>query len=146
MDTRNPHTTPDGYFEALNARILSATVGAQNTDGANTSKETLEYTSPNKVNKFKRSVRSMMGFAAGFAVMVTLAWGGFYLMVGGEAIEDSYSTDMYVSDLLWGIDEDDFIDAAYGEDDYTDDEEYSEAVIEFMGLYSSLDVEDLMFE
>ncbi|MFI3287754.1 MAG: hypothetical protein R3Y61_04670 [Rikenellaceae bacterium] len=148
MDTRNPYKTPEGYFESLNARILRDTIGAQPSVEV-TSKEPLSYRTETRGLKFRRTVRSMTGFAAGFAVMVMLAWGGFYLMTSSHSLntEELYSTDAYLSDVLYGIGSDEFIDAAYGEEEeLVNDEYYQEAVAEFIGLYSSMDVEALLSE
>ncbi len=147
MDTRNPYKTPEGYFESLNARILRDTIGAQPSVEV-TNKEPLSYRSETRGLKFRRTVRSMAGFAAGFAVMVMLAWGGFYFMTSSHSLnaEEVYSTDAYLSDVLYGIGGDEFIDAAYSDEALANDEYYQEAVAEFIGLYSSMDVETLLSE
>lgn len=137
MDTRNPYKTPEGYFEKLNARIL-----AQTTE---LSGDSMLFAPKREKEQQKRyTFRSMMGFAAGFAIMVALAWGGFYLMVGSSDMTTVSGEGEYYAEEFYGLDDSALYDAVLGVDNYSDDL-FADAAEDYLSLYSMLDI-DLLYE
>ncbi len=78
MKQRSPYNVPDGYFDRLQGEILSKTIYP-----------------PGKVNSLRPQVRwrAMAGFAAGFALFVSISWGGFSLIMSGSYPNDSLTAD-----------------------------------------------------
>ncbi len=137
MDTRNPYKTPEGYFEKLNARILSQTTEL----GTDTQ---LFVPKSEKEKEHRYTFKSMMGFAAGFAIMVSLAWGGFYLMVGSDSPTTIGGEGEYYAEEFYGLDDAALYDAMLGVEDYSDDL-FADAAEDYLSLYSMVDL-DLLYE
>lgn len=137
MDTRNPYKTPEGYFEKLNARILS-----QTTELGDDHK--LFVPKREKEKQHHYTVKSMMGFAAGFAIFVALAWGGFYLMVGSSDMATLSGGGEYYAEEFYGLDDAVLYDAMLGVEDYSDDL-FADAAEDYLSLYSMADL-DLLYE
>lgn len=136
MDNRNPYKVPEGYFDELNAKILQQTIG---TNGG--AKWSVEFNPKKKSEGRGESFRSFMGFAAGFAIMVGLAWGGFYLMLGGEA---QSSGDDMVNELLYSSTSESIYEAFEESDE--DEDLFAEAVIEYVDMYGIDEIESLYAE
>ncbi len=94
MNEKNPYKVPEGYFNSLQQKILQQTVhsGVQPTKAI-----VVEHIARPR----NSALKSMLGFAAGFAIFVALAWGGFYTIMG-EDMSVEQSTLTADEEVLWG--------------------------------------------
>lgn len=178
MNNRNPYKVPQGYFASLEESILQKTIYAKDSTvieakvgdirgGAFSQKQNseapvleplkksldiaphLDITPQNEEQK-PRGIRSLMGFAAGFAVMVLLAWGGFSLMIGQDSVEPTIEESELVAEvaddfdieevLLMNIDEYELIDMLFDANDNSII--VAQDIVEYMSMYEDIDAMD----
>lgn len=98
-DTKTGYSTYDGYFDELKARIMTAVENGQ----------AVEDTQPALVVTWRLAFKRMVGFAAGFILLVAITSTVYYFAAGKTQQNE---TELATQDifLLYGIDEDDILD------------------------------------
>ncbi len=146
MDTRNPYKVPSGYFEELNRAILKK--AEECTDVDSTLQDTIEYIPASQKYRGAR-LRGMVSFAASFALLVGLAWGGFHLIIGATSNQNSPEAALLAAhadidyDLLYDISDDVLIEAI-SEQSLSEEELFAEAVAEYIDLHGMVDIDGLL--
>lgn len=180
MNKNNPSKVPEGYFASLEESILKKTIYANDSASKDavqkvgevmgkydinpttlaTDKE-LDITPHLDINphnsdqevKQRGGGSSLWGFAAGFAVMVLLAWGGFSLMIGGKAVVEPVSSELVaeveveISDeaiieetLLMNLNEYELIDLLFENDNNSII--VAQDLVDYMSIYEDIDILD----
>ncbi len=135
MERGEPYKVPEGYFEQLNARILQQTVERDGADG-----KVVDFS---KVAPAKRTYnyRGLASFAACFAALVAIAWGGFYLIAGDAMQHSADDLDAFYSEQIYGISDEVFYEEILNEDD----EYFADAALEYLDNYS-ISTAELIYE
>ncbi len=147
MDNRNPYKVPEGYFQNLQNSILTKV--AKGEEYHSSSEDILELEFKARANTRTRvRIANLMGFAAGFALLVGLAMGGFNLIIDttSQSQEDNmalFSSLELDDELLYGIDDEHIIEVLV-ENNSNSDKLYAEVVAEFVDLHGMVDT-DVLF-
>ncbi len=159
MNNKNPYSVPEGYFKGLQESILSKTVLSRENSVRSVDLPPMEHILAEDDTASELDIRprvdigaskqtswrSLVGFAAGFAAMVALAWGGFYFMTGAALEREALmASEIDIESMtLYGVDEMQLLDIL------NDDEHnylLAEAAMDYVNYFGGASFEDLFAE
>lgn len=129
-DPRGGYRVPDGYFNDLNHLIVE------------------KAQMPAADNSWSGALRRMIGFAGGFAFMVALAVGAFYLISDGnpESVTQltSQQNNLYDFTQMYNVSEDDILEYYLYPTDSSElnNQQFAQAVDEYIQIYG-MEIDDL---